>query len=118
MADAKLYWKSTCTSCRNARKVLQDKGLPFEDVNYARTGLDPAEVKDIVKAAGSVEAVLNTRHEIAKANNWKQKPPSVTAFATAVAEEPNLLRRPILIRGKQVLVGYDKATEALWAKLG
>jgi len=33
MADAKLYWKSTCTSCRSARKVLQDKGLPFEDVN-------------------------------------------------------------------------------------
>lgn len=79
-----------------------------EAIDYARKGLDAATVTRIVEAAGSVAAVLNTRHETAKARGWKEKPPSTREFAAAVAAEPNLLRRPILIRGKKVIVGFDR----------
>jgi arsenate reductase-like glutaredoxin family protein len=117
MARPTLYWKSTCTSCRSARAIVQGKGTEFDDVNYAKKGLEESVVKAIVAAAGSVARVLNTRHEIAKAKGWAEKPPSVTEFAAAVAREPNLIRRPIFIRGKQVLVGYDKTTAAEWDAL-
>jgi arsenate reductase-like glutaredoxin family protein len=74
-------------------------------------------VKSIVGAAGGVAKVLNPRHETAKAKGWAEKPPSVDEFAAAVAKDPNLLRRPILISGKKVLVGYDKKNLEDWAKL-
>jgi arsenate reductase-like glutaredoxin family protein len=106
--ETTLYWKSTCTSCRDARAALRQLGVEALEINYAKTGLTAKTVEDIVAAAGSVAAVLNTRHAIAKEHGWAASPPSAAEFAKAVAGEPNLLRRPIVIRGKTVIVGFDR----------
>jgi arsenate reductase-like glutaredoxin family protein len=103
----KFYWKSTCSSCRDARKVLNTKGIEA-DQHDTKKGITAATVEDIVSAAGGVAAVLNTRHEIAKANGWGEKPPTAKVFAAAVVKEVNLLRRPILIDGKKIIIGFDK----------
>ncbi len=91
--------------------------LPLEltEIDYARKPLDAAAVEAIVAKAGGVAAVLNSRHAVAKAKGWVQTPPSGAEFARAVTAEPNLLRRPILVVGKQLIVGFDKAA---YAKLG
>ncbi len=94
---------------------MRDSGLEVEEIDYAKTGLSEDTVRALVAAAGSVAAVLNTRHEIAKAKGWAAKPPSVAEFAAAASKEVNLLRRPILIDGKKVTVGFDKD---VYAKLG
>jgi arsenate reductase-like glutaredoxin family protein len=87
---------------------LRSRELEMDEINYAKRGLDAATVTSIVAAAGSVGAVLNTRHAIAKEKGWVAKPPPVDEFAKAVVAEPNLLRRPILIDGKRVIVGFDR----------
>jgi len=86
---------------------LRENEVEMDEVNYAKTGLDEATIKAIVAKAGGVAAVLNTRHATAKANDWVSKPPSAAAFAKAAAADPNLLRRPILIAGDRVIVGFD-----------
>jgi len=111
-ASKTLYWKSTCTSCRDARKALRDAGVAFVDIDYAKAPLDATTVAAIVAAAGSVTAVLNTRHEIAKSRGWKTSPPAAAEFAAAVAKEPNLLRRPVLLDGKRIIIGFDREAYA------
>ena len=91
---------------------MRNSGVEIEEVDYAKKGLTAATVEDIVAKAGSVAAVLNTRHETAKANGWIEKPPSAKVFAKAVENEVNLLRRPILIDGAKVIVGFDKPAYA------
>ena len=91
---------------------MRNRGLEIEEVDYANKGLPAATVEDIVAKAGSVAAVLNTRHAIAKQQGWVAKPPSPAVFAKAVEAEPNLLRRPILIDGKKVIVGFDRPAYA------
>lgn len=92
--------------------------LPVEiqEINYAKTGLDEATVKAIVAKAGSVAAVLNTRHETAKAKGWATRPPSAAEFARAVAADVNLLRRPIVIAGDRAIVGLDPKAYAALAR--
>lgn len=75
--------------------------------NYAKQPLTKAEVARIVQAVGGVSAVLNTRHATAKANGWKDKAPSKAAFIAAAVQEPNLLRRPVIVRGSKGLVSRD-----------
>lgn len=94
---------------------MRERKLDIQEIDYAKTGLLAATVEDIVAKAGSVAAVLNTRHAIAKEKGWATSPPSAKDFAKAVEKEPNLLRRPILIDGAKVIVGFDKAA---YAKLG
>jgi arsenate reductase-like glutaredoxin family protein len=106
------YWKSTCSTCRDARNALRARGLEAREVNYAKAALAPEVVEAIVMAAGSVTAVLNGRHAIAKEKGWAATPPSAGEFARAVEKEPNLLRRPILLVGGKAIVGFDREAYA------
>ena len=76
--------------------------------NYAKDPLTRAEVTKIVDVVGSTEALLNTRHKVVKASGWKDKAPSKTAFVKAVVEDNNVIRRPVLLRGKRWVVGFDE----------
>jgi arsenate reductase-like glutaredoxin family protein len=95
------------------RKVA---GLELEEINTAKAGaLDEASVKTLVTKAGGVKEILNTRHAIAKEKGWADNPPDAETFAKAAVKDVNLLRRPIVLAGKQVIVGFNKTA---YSKLG
>ena len=52
--------------------------------------------------------MLNTRHAIAKENEWKDKAPAQAAFIAAVQEQSNVIRRPILVKDGAAVVGRDE----------
>jgi arsenate reductase-like glutaredoxin family protein len=81
-----------------------------EERNYAKDPLTKPEIESIVDAIG-VEAALNTRHATAKTEGWKTRAPSKAAFVKAALQDPNLLRRPILMSSdrKHAVVGQDEA---------
>ena len=87
---------------------MRQGDVAVDEIEYSKSGLSEQAVKDIVTKAGGVAAVLNTRHAIAKEKGWAAAPPSATAFAKAVVGDVNLLRRPILIDGAKVIVGFDR----------
>jgi arsenate reductase-like glutaredoxin family protein len=92
---------------------LRDAGHELTEINYAKTKLDEATVRDLVKRAGSVAAVLNTRNAAVKEKGWNESPPDVATFAKAVASDPNLIKRPIFVgAGNTFIVGFDKAAYA------
>ncbi len=93
-----LYWKSTCTTCREVRSALKARpgGADLAEKNYSKDPLTEADVRAIV-AASDVPTLLNATHETAKARGWKAAPPDAATFIAAAFVEPNLLRRPILL---------------------
>ncbi|MEZ4240574.1 MAG: ArsC/Spx/MgsR family protein [Myxococcota bacterium] len=115
---AKLYWKSTCTTCRAARTVAREAaGASLEERNYAKEPLTEAEVAELVDLAGGVAAVLSTRTAEAKERGWTAaSPPARDVYVRAAAANNNLVRRPIVVAGDRVVVGNDAA--AIRAALG
>ena len=107
-----LYWKSTCKTSRRVRDALCDAHPDLGCRNYANVRLTSDEVTRLVLAAGGVANVLKTAHAIAKAQRWDDAPPSVETFIAAAAKDANLLRRPILLAGRQAVVG-DHVLEML-----
>lgn len=51
---------------------------------------------------------LNSRNELYRERNMKEKPPSRAEALKLMAAEPNLIRRPLVIRGAQIVFGYDE----------
>jgi arsenate reductase len=51
---------------------------------------------------------LNTRNELYRERNMKEKPPSRTEAIKLMAANPNLIRRPILVKGTKIAVGFDE----------
>ena len=52
---------------------------------------------------------LNTRNEMYRRLKMKEKPPSAQETLRLMAKEPNLIRRPLTFKGKDVVAGYDEA---------
>jgi len=40
--------------------------------------------------------------------NMKESPPSRKEALQLMSENPNLIRRPILVKGKQIVFGWDR----------
>lgn len=51
---------------------------------------------------------LNTRNDLYRERKMKQNPPTRDEALKLMAQEPNLIRRPIVIRGGQMVLGYDE----------
>ena len=51
---------------------------------------------------------LNTRNEMYRERKMKENPPTREEALKLMAQEPNLIRRPIVIRGGQMILGYDE----------
>jgi len=51
---------------------------------------------------------LNPRNELYRTQNMKEHPPSRAEAIQLMAREPNLIRRPIVMRGSQMVLGFDE----------
>lgn len=49
---------------------------------------------------------LNARNELYRELNMKDNPPSRAEALRLMSAHPNLIKRPILVRGKEVLLGF------------
>ena len=53
-------------------------------------------------------AFLNTRNVLYRSRKMKDNPPSRAEALQLMAEEPNLIRRPVVLRGAEIVLGYDE----------
>jgi arsenate reductase-like glutaredoxin family protein len=51
---------------------------------------------------------LNPRNELYRQRKMGKQPPSRAEAIRMMAAEPNLIRRPVVIRGKQISLGFDE----------
>jgi arsenate reductase-like glutaredoxin family protein len=51
---------------------------------------------------------LNTRNELYRTENMAEKPPTRAEALKLMAAEPNLIRRPVVIRGGKIVLGFDE----------
>ncbi len=57
----------------------------------------------------AVEPFLNTRNELYRERGMKANPPGREEAIRLMAENPNLIRRPLLIAGEKIVFGFDEA---------
>lgn len=75
--------------------------------DLAKQRLTQAELEALIGQRDYKE-FLNPRNELYRARNMKEHPPSRAEAIQLMAGEPNLIRRPIVIRGSQMVLGLDE----------
>jgi arsenate reductase-like glutaredoxin family protein len=53
-------------------------------------------------------AFLNPRNELYRERGMRENPPSRAEALKLMAANPNLIKRPILVKGRSVLWGFDE----------
>jgi arsenate reductase len=83
-------------------------GAELESRDLDKQRLTEAELEELIGNRDFKE-FLNTRNELYRTREMKEHPPSRTEAIQLMAKEPNLIRRPVVIRGSQIVLGFDEA---------
>ena len=110
-----LYGIPNCNTVKKARAWLAERGVEVVFHDYKKQGVPEAELRAWVKTLGW-ETLLNR-----KGTTWRKldaaRQAAVTDAASAIAlmlEQPSVIRRPVLLRGAALRVGFDAED---WAAL-
>jgi len=86
---------------------LQKKNveLEFRDIDKDRL---TAEELDQLIGQRDYREFLNTRNELYRRKKMKENPPSREDAIRMMAKEPNLIRRPVILAGGRIVLGFDE----------
>ena len=87
---------------------MQANKIDFEEREYGKNPFSEKELREII-GDSPVENFLNTRTPLYREKNMKQKPPSKDEAIKLILKDANLLKRPVFIKGKKKLTGFDEA---------
>jgi arsenate reductase-like glutaredoxin family protein len=90
---------------------LQAKKVPLVEREYGKNPFSDKELRDLL-AGVEVESFLNPRNALYRERNMKQKPPSREDAIQMILKEPNLLRRPVIVKGQKKILGFNEAEAA------
>ena len=86
---------------------MLERGAELELRDLAKDRLTVAELDKLI-GEQDYRLFLNTRNELYRQRKMKENPPSRADALKMMAAEPNLIRRPVVISGKQIVLGYDE----------
>jgi arsenate reductase len=105
MAELTVYEKPTCTTCRKLAKLLTERGIDFERVNYHVEPLPEAKIRELVRKAGvPARDVLRKKEPIYKELGLGERDASDDELIRLMAEHPQLLERPVVEKGDRAVL--------------
>jgi|SRR3984957_880428 arsenate reductase len=109
MARAKLKFlhKPNCTTCRKAKAFLEMKKAELDMRDLGKDRLSVAELDHLIGKRDH-RKFLNSRNELYRTRKMGENPPSRDEALELMAAEPNLIRRPVTLRGSEIVLGYDE----------
>ena len=103
-----LYTSPGCASCRKAKQWLKDNQLPFVEKNIFTTMLKEDEIKYLLsRCENGTEDIISVRSKAFQQLGCEIDDLSVSALVDIVRKSPSILKRPIMISEKSMVVGYD-----------
>lgn len=88
--------------------MLGTKAVDVNERQYFKQKPTPEEVRELAsRLPGGAKELLSTRSRRYKELALAEKELSEGELITLLAEEPGLWRRPVVVRGDQVVIGYD-----------
>ena len=93
-----IYQKPTCSKCRATLSLLKDSDEEFESINYYETPLTADKLRELIQKLNmSAHDIL--RKDEPAAHNLNAA--SDDEIIKAMVENPDLIQRPIVVRGNK-----------------
>ena len=103
----------TCSTCQKAKKWLDENGFSYEDRHIKENNPTYEELKTWYAESGlTLRKFFNTSGMLYKSMNLKEKLPNMSEEEQLrlLATDGMLVKRPILVEGKTVLLGFKPDT--------
>lgn len=116
MSKITVYEKPTCTTCRKLVKLLDEKGIKFDKVNYYIKPFTKNKLNTLLKKMDiKPEELLRTRDKAYKELDLKNKKYTKAELIGIMVDNHDLIQRPMVEKGdKAVLARPVERVEELF----
>lgn len=103
-----IYTSPGCASCRKAKRWLQDNRIVFIEKNIFSNLLQESEIKYLLSRCenGTVD-IISTRSKAFQLLKKSIEDFSLHELIDLIQKNPSILKRPILLSEKTMVIGYD-----------
>ena len=101
-----------CSTCKKAKKYLEEHGIEFEDRHIVEENPTKEELTEWIRISGKpVKKFFNTSGMKYRELGLKDKLPAMSEEEQIelLASDGMLVKRPLLIDGEMVLTGFKEA---------
>lgn len=102
------YTSPGCASCRKAKRWLEDNHIDFIEKNIFSNLLSETEIKYLMsRCENGTEDIISTRSKAFAELKGTLDDLSTTQLARFIQRNPSVLKRPIMLSQRSMVVGYD-----------
>lgn len=107
MPDIIIYHNPRCSKSRRIRAILDEKGLDYTVVEYLNEPPSEQRLADVLNMMGKkpLELVRSGESLFKELGLSKKDERSDEEWISIMTENPRLIERPIVINGKQAVLG-------------
>jgi regulatory protein spx len=87
---------------------LLELKLDFDSRDLDKQPLSEPELEKLI-GARDYRLFLNTRNDLYRERKMTKEPPTRPEAIKLLSKTPNLIRRPLLVSGSQIIIGFDEA---------
>lgn len=108
MAQLTFYTKPSCTTCRSAKRYLEDRGVDLAIVDIDATPPTRAFLERHIDAHRFLDFV-SVRSPVFRDRPLPRSKPEAIAL---MLQNANLIKRPVLVTATGVVFGFDRRAYA------
>ena len=105
MAD--FYWRPSCSTCRDARRYVEERGVDLTLRDLFKQPLSAEELGTLL-AGRSARTIFSSRSPTVKKLGLDLAALTDGQLLDLMAEHPTLIRRPLTVVNDQLIVGFDR----------
>ncbi|NLL68717.1 MAG: transcriptional regulator Spx [Acholeplasmataceae bacterium] len=105
-----IYTTPSCSSCRKAKKWLDDHRIPYSEKNIFNENITEDDINLMLQhSENGFEDIISTRSKIIRENDLDIEGMRTQELKKFILDNPSILKRPIMIDPKEdkMQVGYN-----------
>ncbi len=102
--EIEIYGINNCDSVKKAIKYLESKSIGYQFIDYRKNPISTEKLEKILSLVGW-EKLINRRSTTYRSLSEEQK---MNIDFDLLFNYPTLIKRPVLIFGKVILVGFNE----------
>lgn len=102
-----VYGIKNCDTMKKARAWLDGHGVEYDFHDYKVNGIDPAKLRGWIDSVGWEVLLNRAGTTFRKLPDAKKKDIDERRAIALMLEQPSMIKRPVLERGRKLLVGFS-----------
>ncbi|MFP4178251.1 MAG: Spx/MgsR family RNA polymerase-binding regulatory protein [Acholeplasmataceae bacterium] len=103
-----IYTTPSCSSCRKAKKWLDDHKIAYEEKNLFNQRITEEDIDRMLEnAENGFDDIISTRSKVFKEESLDVEDMRISELKQFIIDHPSILKRPIMVDGEKMQVGYN-----------